>query len=269
MKIHPSAVVEDGARLADDVEVGPGAIIGKDVQLGKGCVVRAHAVLTSRVIVGERNQIGYGCVIGSEPQDFAHNDSVTSEVRIGSGNIFREYVTIHRGTKEGSATVVGNDNYLMAGSHLGHNVQVGNRIIIANNCLLGGYVEVYDNSVLGGGTVFHQFMRVGRCVMVRGGTRFGQDIPPYSIGDEDNVLAGINTIGLRRNGFSVETRKEIHRAFHLVFRSGYNISQALEKARETEWGPEVRHFLEFITESKRGVCPSSQRKLRHVAEAAE
>jgi len=254
MKIHSTAIVSEGAKLAEDVEIGPWALIGPDVTLGSGCVVQARAVIEGHTTIGEKNTIGYGTVIGSAPQDFAFQKSVRSEVRIGDGNTFREYVTIHRGTKEGSATVVGNQCYLMVGSHLGHNVELGNRVIIANNCPLGGYVQVGDGAVLGGGTVFHQMMRIGRMAMVRGGTRFGKDIPPFAMADEDNVLSGLNIIGMRRGGISAAARMELKRAFALIFRSGLNVSQALEKARESEWGPEAQEFFDFAASSKRGLC---------------
>jgi len=172
MKIHPTAIVSPRARLADDVEVGPGAIIGDQITLGAGCVVGAHAILEGKTTLGERNHIGHGAIIGSPPQDFAFTAAVQSEVRIGHGNTLREYVTIHRGTKEGSSTVVGNDCYLMVGVHLGHNTNLADKVIIANNCLLAGYVEVGEGAVLGGGTVFHQFMRIVSLAMVRVGTRF-------------------------------------------------------------------------------------------------
>jgi UDP-N-acetylglucosamine acyltransferase len=255
MKIHPTAIIEEGAQLGEDVEVGPYAIIGPLAKVGAGCVVQAHAVLTSRVTMGEGNVVGYGAVIGTAPQDFAHEDSAASEVRIGDRNTFREHVTIHRGTGEGSATVVGDGNFFMAGAHLGHNVRVGDRTVIANNCLLGGYVEVQDGAVLGGGTVFHQHMRVGRLGMVRGGTRFGKDIPPFVVADEDNVVSGLNVIGMRRAGLAAATRAELKRVFRLVFRSGFNVSQALERAAAVEWGPEAAEMIAFIAGAKkRGIC---------------
>ncbi len=261
MTIHPTAIVSEKAQLADDVEVGPHAIIGDEVTLGKGCVVQARAILDGKTTFGEKNIIGYGAVIGAPPQDFAFNESVKSEVRIGNGNSFREYVTIHRGTKDGSATIVGDNCYLMVGTHLGHNVRLGNKVIIANNCLLAGYVEVQDGAVLGGGTVFHQFMRVGRMAMVRGGTRFGKDIPPYVSADGENLLSGINAIGLRRAGVSAETRMEVRRAFKLLFRSGLSVSQGLAQAKESTWSPEAQFFFDFIAASKRGVCSANQSKV--------
>jgi UDP-N-acetylglucosamine acyltransferase len=246
MKIHPTATIS------------PRAIIGDDVEIGPHCVVQANAVIEGRTILGSRNFVGYGAVIGAPPQDFAWKEDVHSETRIGDGNTFREYVTIHRGTKEGSATVVGNNCFLMVGTHLGHNVRLGDRVIIANNCLLAGYVEVGDGAVLGGGTVFHQFMRIGSLAMVRGGTRFGKDIPPYVSADGENMLSGINVIGLRRSGLAPEVRSEIRRAFKLMYRSGLNTKQALAKARETTWSPPAQVFFDFIASSKRGVCRANR-----------
>jgi UDP-N-acetylglucosamine acyltransferase len=258
MKIHPTAIVSTQAQLADDVEVGAHAIIGENVKLGAGCVVQAHAVLEGRTTLGAGNFVGYGAIIGATPQDFAFRETVVSEVRIGDGNTFREYVTIHRGTTEGSATIVGNECYLMVGSHLGHNVKLGDKIVIANNCLLAGYVEIGSGAVLGGGTVFHQFLRIGQLAMVRGGTRFGKDIPPYVSADGENLLSGINALGLRRAGFSPEVRTEIKRAFKLVYWSGINVSQALERAKDLIWSGEAKMFFDFIGSSKRGVCGANR-----------
>lgn len=259
MAIHPSAIISPGAKLGEGVEVGPWALIGEQVELGAGCAVQAHAVLEGRVVAGERNVFGYGCVIGAPPQDFAFDPMRSTGVRIGNGNTFREYVTIHRGTREGTETVVGDGCYLMAGAHLGHNVRLGNSVILANNCLLAGYVEMGDRVVSGGGTVFHQFMRVGACAMVRGGARFSKDIPPYCLADTNNFVAGINIIGLRRAGFSPEIRQQIREAFRLVYRSGLNVQQALAGAGERAWVPEAAAFFEFIRGSKRGICKARAR----------
>ncbi|MFZ4681437.1 MAG: acyl-ACP--UDP-N-acetylglucosamine O-acyltransferase [Terrimicrobiaceae bacterium] len=258
MKIHPTAIVSPKAQLADDVEIGPGAIIGDEVTLGPGSVIGAHAILEGRTTLGEGNRVGHGTIIGSPPQDFAFTDSVKSEVHIGNGNTLREYVTIHRGTKEGSATVVGSNCYIMVGVHLGHNTSLADRVIIANNCLLAGYVEVGEGAVLGGGTVFHQFMRIGTLAMVRGGTRFGKDIPPYVSADGENFISGINAIGLRRAGISSETRLEIKRAFKLAYWSRLNVSQAVAKAREMEWSREATVFFDFLASTTRGVCSANR-----------
>lgn len=254
MNIHPTAIVSPDARLAEDVTIGPGCWIGGDVTLGPGCVVQARAVIEGRTTLGENNFIGDGAVIGATPQDVSFRQGVQSEVQIGNGNTIREFVTIHRGSGEGTATVVGDDCFLMVGCHLGHNVLLGNKVVIANNCLLGGYVEVGDGAVLGGGSVFHQFLRVGSLCMIRGGTRCVKDIPPYVLVFGNNLLSGINTVGLRRWGWSAEARMEIKRAFRLLFWSHLNVSQALEKAKETHWSPDTAAFFDFIAESKRGIC---------------
>ncbi|MCE9588403.1 MAG: acyl-ACP--UDP-N-acetylglucosamine O-acyltransferase [Verrucomicrobia bacterium] len=253
--IHPSAFVDPAAQLAADVEVGPGAIIESGAVIGEGCRIQAHAVITGHVRMGVRNTIGYGAILGADPQDYDFKPGTKSEVLIGDDNIIREYVTIHRGTKEGSVTQVGDKNFLMVGVHLGHNASIGNRVIIANNCLLAGYVEVQDGAVLGGGSVFHQFLRVGRLCMVRGGERFPKDIPPFVSAYGTSMVAGINAVGLKRAGFSSENRLEIKRAFRLIYHNGLNITQALEESKNTSWGTEAQEFLDFIASAKkRGVC---------------
>jgi len=258
MKIHPTAIVDPSARLAEDVEIGPHAIVGGEVTLGAGCVVQAHAVLESRVVMGSGNVIGYGAVIGAPPQDFAHKSEVSSGVRIGDNNRIREYVTIHRGTKEGTETTVGNGCFLMVGTHLGHNVSLADNVIVTNNCLLAGYVEVGEAAVLGGGSVFHQFMRIGRRAMIAGSSSFNKDIPPFVTANFRNLLVGINVIGLRRGGFSAAARMEIKRAFKLVYRSGFRVREALAEAEKSGWGPEAGEFFDFIRNSKRGTCTSNR-----------
>jgi UDP-N-acetylglucosamine acyltransferase len=260
--IHPSAFVDPTAQLGEGVEVGPGAIIEAGAIIGEGCKIQARAVIGSHVLLGARNTIGHGAIIGGDPQDFDFKPETNSKVVIGDDNILREYVTIHRGTKEGSSTRVGNNNFLMVGVHLGHNASVGNRVIIANNCLLAGYVAVQDGAVLGGGSVFHQFIRVGRLCMVRGGERFGKDIPPFLVAYGTNLVAGINAVGLRRAGFSSATRLEIKRAFRFLYLEGRNISQALEEATTQQWGSEAESFFSFVREARRrGVCSVDPERL--------
>jgi len=258
MNIHPTAIISPGARLADSVEVGAHAIISGQAVIGEGCVIQANAVVEGRVTMGVGNVIGYGAVIGAAPQDFAHTAGISSEVRIGDNNRLREYVTIHRGTKEGTATTVGNGCFLMVGTHLAHNVSLGDHVIITNNCLLAGYVQVGEAAVLGGGSVFHQFIRVGRRAMIAGSSSFNKDIPPFVTANFRNLLVGINVVGLRRGGFSAETRIEIQRAFKLVYRSGLRVREALGEAAQSDWGPEAREFFDFIAASKRGTCTSNR-----------
>jgi UDP-N-acetylglucosamine acyltransferase len=255
--IHPSAIIAPGARLGADVEIGPHSIIGDDVALGDETKIGAHVVIEGEVVVGRGNRIGHGALIGGEPQDMNFSPATKSAVEIGDRNLIREYCTIHRGTTEGSATKIGDDNFLMAGAHVGHNCAVGNNVIIANNVLLAGYVSLADHAFIGGGTTFHQNMRVGRFVMVQGSSAFGKDLPPFTLAAERNAIFGLNVIGLRRAGFSATQREEIKRAFKLLYLSGLNVKQALEKSREMEWTELGSEFFEFVEEALkgRGVCP--------------
>ncbi len=260
--VHSSAVIDPRAQLAEDVFIGPGAVIVGDVVLGPGCRVEAHAILTGRVMCGARNTFGYGAVIGAPPQDLGWTPDIESTVVIGDDNVFREYVTIHRGSKDGSTTTVGDGNYLMCGAHLGHDVRLGNKIVIANNCLLAGHVQVGDGAFLGGGSVVHQYVRIGRLAILQGMSGVGMDVPPFTTAAEINRVAGLNTIGMRRAGFSSEQRHGVKRAFDHLYRSRWNISQALERAKAIpDWTAEAREFFEFVAAAKkRGVCPGPRAK---------
>ncbi len=259
MKIHPTAAVNPDAVLADDVEIGPFAVIGDEVVIGARSVIQSHVVLEGSVRIGARSVIGRGSIVGGPPQDLGFKPATRSSVDIGDENVIREHCTIHRGTAEGSATTIGNGNFLMAGAHVGHNCRVGNGVIIANNCLLGGYVTIDDRAFLGGGTTFHQNMHVGRLVITQGSSAFSKDIPPFLLAAERNFVFGVNVLGLRRAGMTGAERDEIKRAFKLLYRSGLNVRQALGKAAETEFGPLGREFFEFVANAqKRGVVACRQ-----------
>src|SRR4030095_4592181 len=202
------------------------------------------------------NFIGHGAVIGAPPQDVSFSPERKARVEIGNENVIREYCTIHRGSPEGSATKIGDNNFLMTAAHLGHNCAISNNVIIANNCLLGGHVRVDDGAFLGGGGVFHQHMRIGRLALTQGASGFSKDIPPFVIAAEINYVFGVNVIGLRRAGFSRQDRDEIKAAFKLLYTSGLNISQALEKGAAVEFGAPARRFFSFVANAKkRGICP--------------
>jgi UDP-N-acetylglucosamine acyltransferase len=255
--LHPTAQIHPDARLSANVTVGPYAVIEGPAEIGEGCHIHAHAVISGRVIMGQGNTIGHGAIIGGEPQDLSFRSETVSEVRIGNRNRIRELCTVHRGTQAGSATVIGDDCYLMAGAHLGHNSELGNHIILANNVLLGGHVVVQDGVFLGGAGVFHQFIRVGRLAITQGRAGFGKDIPPFTVGAGVNFVAGLNVIGMRRAGLNAEQRQDIKRAFALLYQSGLNTSQALAAAAEDEqkWGPEAKEFFAFVASAKkRGIC---------------
>ena len=251
MKIHPTAIVEDGAQLGAEIEIGPFAIIGAGALIGDSCKIQAHAVIEGTVKMGAENFIGYGAIIGAAPQDLSFDPKTQSSVEIGNSNTIREYCTIHRGSTEGSATTIGDGNFLMVGNHLGHNCTIGNGVVMANDCLLAGHVRIDDRAFIGGGSRFHQGIRMGRLVMAEG--RFTQNLPPF-LSAAKNEVYGFNVVGMRRANFSAAERDEIKRAFKLLYRSGLNTKQALEKAAESDFGPIGREFFEFVANAgKRGI----------------
>ncbi len=251
--IHPTAVIDPSTNLGVKVMVGPYAIIEAGCVIGDYTEIRAHAIICGGSLIGPHNQIGYGTVIGAEPQDFAYKGAPT-RVEIGSGNRIREYVTIHRASKPEGATSIGNDNFLMGGVHIGHDGQIGNHVIMANNTLLAGHVLVEDRVFMGGATIIHQHVRVGKLAITRGGTRLGKDVPPYFMATDTNQVSGINRIGLRRAGFSHDTRRAIQAAYEMIYRSNLNVSQALDELRAKFHFPEIAHLIEFVAQSKRGIC---------------
>ena len=256
MKIHPTALVDPDAQIGADVEIGPFSVVGPQAVIGNNTIVQSHVVIEGNVTIGTGNFIGHGAVIGAAPQDLSFSPERKTKVEIGDDNVIREYSTIHRGSPEGSATKIGDNNFLMTGAHVGHNCALGNNVVIANNCLLAGHVRVDDGAFLGGGSTFHQHMHVGCLVMVQGSSAFGKDLPPFVVAAERNSVFGINVIGLRRAGFSAQDRDEIKAAFKLLYLSGLNISQALEKAAAMEFGAAAREFFDFVASAKkRGICP--------------
>jgi UDP-N-acetylglucosamine acyltransferase len=251
VKIHSTAIIDPAAQLGADVEIGAYSVIGAGAVIGEKCKIQTHVVIEGSVRMGAKNFIGHGAIIGPIPQDLSFDPKTQSSVEIGDGNVIREYCTIHRGSTEGSATVLGNGNFLMIGTHLGHNCSLGNAVVIANDCLMGGHVRIDDRAFVGGGSRFHQGIRMGRLVMAEG--RFTQNLPPF-LSAAKNQVYGINVVGLRRADFSAAERDEIKRAFKLLYRSGLNTKQALEKASKTEFGPVGREFFEFVANAgKRGI----------------
>jgi UDP-N-acetylglucosamine acyltransferase len=255
-KIHPTAIVDPNAKLGANVEIGPFSIIGPDVTIGEKTIVQSHVVIEGEVAIGRGNFIGHGAIIGVPPQDVSFSTDRRTKVEIGNDNIIREYCTIHRGSSNGSATEIGDKNFLMAGAHIGHNCLIGNNVVIANNCLLAGHVRVDDGAFLGGGSTFHQFMHIGRLVMVQGSSAFGKDLPPFVVAAERNYVFGLNIVGMRRARLNANDRSEIKEAFKLVYLSGLNTSQAIDKAATMTFAAPAREFLDFVGNAKkRGICP--------------
>jgi UDP-N-acetylglucosamine acyltransferase len=245
-KVHPLAFVDPTAELGEDVEVGPYAIIEAGAVVGARTRIDGHAVVRTGTSLGTDNYIGTGCVLGGDPQDHGFKGE-SSYLRIGDQNIFREYVTVHRASGEGNSTVVGNQNLIMAYTHLGHNVTVGNSVNIANNVGVSGHVTIEDLATLGGMTGIHQFVRIGKVAMLGGMTRTVRDVPPFMTSSgQGQEVHDINAVGLRRIGVSPQERMALHRACKLLYRSQLGLSNAIEIVRrEVPLTAQVLYLLEF------------------------
>ncbi len=253
--IHPSAIVSDDAQLGESVSVGPLAIIEAGAILGDRCTVGPHAQILAPSRIGPDNRIGAGAIIGGDPQDLSFDPLTDSTVVMGEGNTIREYVTIHRSSRPGGATTLGNGNFLMAVSHVGHDTHVGDDCVIANNAMLAGHVTIGNRVFVGGGSAIHQFIRLGDLCITQGNSAMSRDVPPFCVAAQLNRLVGLNVIGLRRAGFDDPTRADIKRAYDLVYRSNRNLSQALESAASLSWTSPAAAFLEFLgKKAKKGVC---------------
>jgi UDP-N-acetylglucosamine acyltransferase len=253
MPIHPTAIIDARAVIDPSAEIGPYVVVDGPVRVGPGTRVLAHATLTGWTTIGAHNVIHMSAVIGDAPQDLAY-DGAESYVHIGARNVIREHVQIHRGTKPGTATVIGDDNLLMCTAHVGHNCRIGNRIILTNGAMLGGYVEVEDQAVISGNCVVHQFVRIGRLALLRGLSKTSRDVPPFCIMDGTHTVRAINRVGLRRAGFTAAQIRAVHNAFAHLFRRARNLSKALAALEAGDCSPEVRYLIDFIRASQRGVC---------------
>ncbi len=254
MSIHPTAVIDRRAEIDSECEIGPYVVVEGPVKIRRGTRVMAHATLMGWTEIGEENEIHPGAVLGDAPQDTAYSGAETY-LKIGSRNIVREFVQIHRGTAPASSTIIGNDNYLMAGAHVGHNCRLGDHIVLANGALLAGHVEVEDRAFISGNCVVHQFVRVGELSLMRGLSGASRDVPPYSIVDWQHTVRGVNVVGLKRAGLDEQKIRRLKEAFRVLFRKGRNLSLAVREIEVNEdLAPEVLRLLEFIKSSKRGVC---------------
>jgi UDP-N-acetylglucosamine acyltransferase len=255
-RIHPSAIVESGAALGSDVEVGAYSVIGPEVVLGDGVKVGSHTALMGKTRIGARSEIFPFACLGGSPQDKDFDGESTS-LEIGEENVIREHVTIHVGTpRGGGCTRIGDDNLIMNSAHIAHDCRIGSHCIIASFSGLAGHVTVDDYAVLGAYTGVHQFCRVGESVMAASNVKLSLDAPPFSMVAGDRArLVGLNSTGLRRRGFSPETMRKLKHAFHILFNSRLLLEVALALARE-EVGesPEVQRLLRFLEKSERGFC---------------
>jgi UDP-N-acetylglucosamine acyltransferase len=253
-RIHPTAIVHDGAELGADVEIGAFAIVGENCRIGDGCVIAARATLERNVILGTGVKIGIGTVLGGDPQDLKFKGELTT-VEIGDGTTIREYTTINRGTTQSYKTTVGKNCFIMSYVHLAHDCHVGDGVILVNSVQLAGHVTVGDKAIIAGQSAAHQFVKIGQYSFVGGCSRISQDVPPYikAVGNPIK-LYGLNSVGLQRNNFPEDVVRELKRAYRLFFRSELNVSQAKERAAaELKPFPEVQELLRFVEESGRGV----------------
>lgn len=255
-EIHPQAVVAASARLAPGVKVGAYAIVGEEAELGEGCVLHAHAVVGGPAQYGRNNTFYSFCAVGGDPQDYTFRGERT-ELQVGEGNIFREYVTVNRGTvKGGGVTRIGNENFFLAYSHVGHDDQIGSQTLFVNGATLAGHVAVEDFATIGSFSVVHQFCRVGRYAYVGACTVIVQDVLPFSkvVTERETKSFGANTIGLERKGFSKERLQTLNRAFRLLSRSKLNTTQAVaEMQQQFADSADVQELIRFIETAERGI----------------
>ncbi len=264
--IHPSAVVSQSAELADDVTVEPHAVIDGDVKIGAGCQIGSSVRIHDGTRLGAGVRVFHCAALGGEPQDLKFGGERT-ELFIGDNTVIREFVTVSRGTNATKRTVIGKNCLLMAYAHVAHDCVIGDNVILVNSVNLAGHVEIEDFAILSGVLPVHQFVHIGRHCMVGGGLRVPKDVPPYILaGGQPLRYFGLNAVGLRRRGFPTETRMALKRAYDLLFQSRLGISVAVKRIEEELGGvPEVRHILDFIAKSKRGLLPGN----RQVASSEE
>lgn len=254
IEVHGAAIVHDGAELGKDVTIGPYSVIGPDVKIGDGTSVASNVLIEGCTTIGAGNTIFHGAVLGTPPQDLKYRGARTL-VKIGDNNMIREYATVNTATNEGDATVIGSGCLLMAYSHVAHDCIIGDNVILANAVNLAGHVTIHDYAILGGMVPVHQFVRIGVHSFVGGGSRVAKDVLPYvKVAGSPPKVSGLNTVGLKRRGFEDSQLESIKAAYRLIYRSGLNVTQAIERIEiEVEPSEEIETLLDFIRGSQRGI----------------
>ena len=253
--IHSTAIINSKAEIDSNVEIGPYSVIGKNVFIGSGTVIGPHVVVDPYVTIGADCNIFQYAAIGAPPQSLKFEGGETY-VKIGRGTIVREFVTIHRGTESGGGiTEVGEENLLMAYTHIAHDCKTGRKVILSNNATLAGHITIGDNATIGGLVAIHQFVRIGDYAFIGGKSAVVKDVPPYVIASGDRAkLHGLNSVGLKRHGFSENTLSSLKKTYRIIFRIGLTMNEAIERVRaEVEQIPEVLAFIDFIKSSQRGI----------------
>jgi len=250
MAIHPTAVLEPAVETGEGIDIGPYAVIGSGVTIGAGTRIGSHVVIEGRTVIGRNCVIHTGAALGGPPQDRKYQGEPTSLI-IGDDNEIREYVSIHRGSGEGAQTTIGNDNLLMAYSHIGHNCRIGSHIMLTNYAGISGHVVIEDGVGVGGMVGVHQFVRIGRLAMVGGYSKVAQDVPPFMLVDGRPARPiGLNVLGLRRASVPPDTRDSLKRAFRLLYRSNLNLTQALDRiAAEVQDSEYLGYLVDFMRQS--------------------
>lgn len=252
--IHPMAIVDSRAKIGENVKIGPFSIIGPNVQIGDNCLLESNVKIEGHTKIGTNNHFFHSSVIGTQCQDLKYKGEPT-RLTIGNNNIFREFVTVNCSATLEEDTTIGDNCYLMAYCHIAHNCHLGNNIIMANVSTLAGHITIEDYVTVGGLVAIHQFVRIGKYAFIGGLSGIKKDVPPYVRGQGVPFHpAGLNNIGLRRKGFSSETVTAIKQVYKIIYRSKYNVSQALEAAEQLrDITPEQKYFLDFIRNSGRGI----------------
>lgn len=244
--IHPTAVINKNAQIHPTAEIKPYAVIGSQVRIGANTVVGSHAIIDGLTTIGQDNQIFPGAAIGLEPQDLKYKGA-NSEVIIGDRNRIREYVTINRATDEGEATVIGNDNLLMAYSHVGHNCMIGNEVVIANSVAIAGHVQIESMAIISGVLGIHQFVHIGTMSMVGGMSRISRDVPPYMMVEGNPArVRSLNLVGLKRRGFNNEEIRQLKQAFRLLYLQNIPLQEAIAQLDQLIENGHVQHLQKFI-----------------------
>jgi UDP-N-acetylglucosamine acyltransferase len=252
--VHPSAIIHPKARIGSRCEIGPYCVIGQHVTLGEKCKLHSHVVLDGHTVLGKENEIFPFASIGLKTQDLKWKGGMTA-TKIGDGNTFREYVTVHSATGAGEETRIGSRNHILAYCHIAHNCLLGDHIIMSNVATLAGHVVVGDFAVIGGLAAVHQFCRIGKMAMIGGCSKVVQDVPPFMMADGNPAeTRTINKTGMERNGISEAAQGALRTAYKILFRQGLTVSNAIAKAeKKLPPLPEIRHLLQFVRTSERGI----------------
>lgn len=258
-QIHPSAIVHPSAEIGENVTIGPFCVVEENTKVGDGCQLNSFVSIKQGTRLGANNKVHEHAVIGGPPQHLRAGSDL-GDVIIGTGNVFREFTTIHRGLAPGKDTVIGDNNLLMVQAHVGHDTIIGNNTIITNNVMLGGHVVIEDRAYVSGAVAVHQFCRIGRNAMVGGQAHVVQDVAPFVTVDGcSSLVVGLNIIGLKRSGFSPEQLSELKRAYRIIFRSNLTNREALERVRREFPASPALHFADFLAESERGFIQARSR----------